>query len=315
MTSEPIATVREVYDGFTTGVRGLGTLRKALRGDAHDAESVRINVEARHIAEVDATQLRKYSALCGIDQRGGELNVPITYHYVLSHPAVMSILLDRKFPAPAPGVLHVSYEITQLLPVYVGDKLSVHAKCDTTRPHPKGVLADFRIRFSRGDDCVTEMVSTLLLPQRKRSRSAASGTRPKRDARPSRDTGVGATRVIYADPKVIRKYSLMAGDFNPIHLSAAIARMMGMPGLVAQGAWTAAQLLSTSHSTQPAPDFPRQYRVHFRSPLPASEPIRVQVLPPQVGTKSATLTATTADGSRLCAEAEYGPIRVEETEG
>jgi acyl dehydratase len=40
-------------------------------------------------------------------------------------------------------------------------------------------------------------------------------------------------------PEMLREYADASGDFNPIHLDEAVAKKMGLPGIIAHGMLTA----------------------------------------------------------------------------
>jgi acyl dehydratase len=62
-----------------------------------------------------------------------------------------------------------------------------------------------------------------------------------------------------------RQYARVSGDYNPIHLSAASARLFGFPTAIAHGLWNKARTLAALADHLPKANL--EIAVHFRKPV------------------------------------------------
>jgi acyl dehydratase len=62
-----------------------------------------------------------------------------------------------------------------------------------------------------------------------------------------------------------RRYAKVSGDYNPIHLSAASAKLFGFPQAIAHGLWNKARTLAALAEHLPAANI--EIAVEFRKPV------------------------------------------------
>jgi acyl dehydratase len=62
-----------------------------------------------------------------------------------------------------------------------------------------------------------------------------------------------------------RQYAKVSGDYNPIHLSAASAKLFGFPTAIAHGLWNKARTLAALGDHLPKANL--EIAVHFRKPV------------------------------------------------
>ena len=60
------------------------------------------------------------------------------------------------------------------------------------------------------------------------------------------------------------RYAGASGDFNPIHIDEAFARMVGLPGRILHGLWTMAQVARAQSEAAGGPQHLRRLSVQFR---------------------------------------------------
>ena len=84
---------------------------------------------------VDTAELAEYTAACGL-RLGSTL--PLTYGFVLTFPSVMALLVDKQFPLPAMGMVHIRNVIDQQRPVGVDEPLDISVWAQDLRPHEIG---------------------------------------------------------------------------------------------------------------------------------------------------------------------------------
>lgn len=204
---------------------------------------------------VDADNLAAYARACGL--RFGD-TLPLTYPFLLTFNAVMSLVVAKDFPFPAVGSVHAENMIERKRAISVSEPLDVSAHIENLREHPKGLLVDAVSEVSVGRELVWRQVTTFLHQQRT-SLSGGPKPPPKPDEVPP-----PPLRTLKATRAVINKYAAVSGDRNPIHTSALGARAFGFPKPIAHGMWSAAAVLGSIEGRIPDKV---TYHVKFGKPI------------------------------------------------
>ncbi|MGI9124820.1 MAG: MaoC/PaaZ C-terminal domain-containing protein [Mycobacterium sp.] len=209
---------------------------------------------------INRANVAAYAAVTGL--RYGE-TLPLTYPFVLTFPAVMSLLTSFDFPFPALGAVHVENTITAYRPIAVTDTLAIKVRAETLREHRKGLLVDFVSKIAVGNDPAWHQTATFLHQQR-----TSLSDEPKPEPPPSVKLPA-PNAVLRITPARIRRYAAISGDRNPIHTSSLGARLFGFPAAIAHGMFSAAAVLANLDGQ--LPDAVR-YAVKFGKPvvLPSS---------------------------------------------
>lgn len=187
---------------------------------------------------IDDKHLSAYRQICGFINDG---HVPATYFAVLSQTLQMNLMASKSFPFAMLGLVHLYNKVTQHRPILDTEvvKLSVHLS--NLRAHDKGQQFDFVTKVTSGDELLWEGVSTYLSRQKT---TAGNSSKPKTP--PTRlaitPSGIHSELAIAEDTG--RRYALVSGDFNPIHLHALTARAFGYPKALAHGMWLQARALA-----------------------------------------------------------------------
>ena len=218
---------------------------------------------------IDRVNVAEYAAVTGL--RYGN-TVPLTYPFVVTFPAVMSLLTGFDFPFSAVGSVHVENHITRYRPIAVTDTVGVRVHAENLREHRKGLMVDLVTAVSVGNDIAWHQVTTFLHQQRT-SLSGEPKPPPRRQPKPPPP---GAVLRITAP--MIRRYSAIGGDHNPIHTNRAAARLFGFRTVIAHGMFSAAAVLANIEAR--LPDAVR-YSVRFGKPvlLPATAGLYVDKCP------------------------------------
>jgi acyl dehydratase len=236
----------------------------------------------------DPDHLAAYDRVCGFTLRD---TVPSTYPHVVAFPLTVHLMARREFPFPLPGLVHLGQRIVQRRPISVGETVSVHARTADLRPHAKGQQFDVIADVEVGGEPVWRAVSTYL----RRGGGAAAGHTSggagsgadgagggADGAVSSRDDGAttdswialegapAATWRIGADAG--RRYAVVSGDRNPIHLNRLTSRLGGFPRPIAHGMWTMARCLAALEGR-----VPDRHTVEVAFGRPVSLPSRVEL--------------------------------------
>ena len=205
------------------------------------AEKVPDRVVADELV-IDRAAVAAYAGVTGLRYRE---NVPLTYPFVLTFPAVMSLLTGFDFPFSALGAVHVENRITAHRPIAVTDTVRVKVRAENLREHRKGLLVDFVTDIGVGNTPAWHQVSTFLHQQR----TSLSGEPKPPRAAPAKLPPPNAVLRITAGR--IRRYAAVSGDRNPIHTSAIGARLFGFPAAIAHGMFSAAAVLANIEGQLP----------------------------------------------------------------
>lgn len=178
------------------------------------------------VADIDTAHVARYRKAIGF--RGD--HVPLTYFYLLAQWAQLALMMDRRFPYPLAGLIHR------------GNDLHLHALLQT------GALdIDVAVKFLHALDGVPKIAFDVGISQAGRLVvSCASEYRipARKRHKPVGQTGPDQFPESFAqidwsiDPAAIRRYARVSGDYNPIHLSALLARLFGCKGAIAHGMYS-----------------------------------------------------------------------------
>ncbi|WP_213879666.1 MaoC/PaaZ C-terminal domain-containing protein [Pseudomonas sp. dw_358] len=205
----------------------------------------------------DPEKLAAYRKVCGYG--AGNL-LPATYPHVLAFAMQLQLLTDKSFPFPLRGLLHLRNIIRIQRPLggISGVQVSVHVANLT--PHEKGTLFDLITQVQDPLGPLWEETSTLLCHDVHIAGQPVVSNPPVTGELPMSEIARWA-----ALSDCGRQYAKVSGDYNPIHLSAASARMFGFPQAIAHGMWTKARALAALREHVPVANV--EIAVQFEQPL------------------------------------------------
>ncbi len=191
---------------------------------------------------IDQTNVADYAAVTGL--RYGN-NVPLTYPFALTFPAMMSLVTGFDFPFAAMGSVHTENQITQYRPIAVTDTVDVRVHAENLREHRKGLLVDLVTDVSVGNETAWHQVTTFLHQQRT---SLSDEPKPPPQKQPKLPP---PSTVLRITPGQIRRYAVAGGDHNPIHTNPIAAKLFGFPTVIAHGMFSAAAVLANIEARFP----------------------------------------------------------------
>ena len=239
--------------GFATGIG---------RGTAHG------QLPERRIVLPDVEQdVRRLADFCAVT--GGVLadTLPTTWVHVLTFPLQVRLMASGDFPFPMMGMVHVANEMTQHRPIRVRETLTLSSWADNVAPHRKGRTVDLVGEARVGDEVVWSGRSTYLV-RGATGDDGASGSADGATPAPQQGSGPPDPAPVTTEPPAVgepqrqlsvwrlpadlgRSYARVAGDVNPIHLSAPTAKALGFPRAIAHGMWTHARALAAVDARLP----------------------------------------------------------------
>jgi hypothetical protein len=236
------------------GLFARAALRRGVKGKTLPDRGLRCEVQ------VDPRHLARYRQVCGFRDDG---RLPATYPHILAFPLQMKLLTDPTFPFPLLGLVHLENRIRVLRTLGGLGPFRISVRVDNLQPHDKGAL------FS----LITRLEDQLGLLWEGDSRILCRAVRLPGDlAERVEEAPLPLLPVDQwpAPANIGRMYARVAGDYNPIHLSALSAKMFGFPRAIAHGLWNKARSLAALAGH--LPDAGYDVEVRFQKPvlLPAS---------------------------------------------
>lgn len=219
----------------------------------------------------DPEHAAAYNRICGLP----ETTLALTYPQVVAASLHIALLLKPNYPYPLLGMVHLRNDISQHAPLAIGTAYDVSVRIGTAERTPLGMEVELITEYSR-EGAVVWQASTVVLHRIKGMRRG-----PKKPP-PAAAPAVAAQYQPFDVPEDIgRRYAPIAGDYNPIHLKAASAKLFGFDRAIAHGMWSLARCLGL---LLPAiAGTPQRLTVQFKQPV---------LLPAKVTLKQVTVGDT-----------------------
>jgi hypothetical protein len=211
--------------------------------------------------QVDNKHLKTYKAVCGFQDNG---NIPAIYLAVLSQSLQMHMMTKEDFPFAILGLVHIRNQVTQFRQIAEDEILTLSCKFGELKPHDKGVQFDFITTAKVGNDVVMEGLTTYLSRQKVTEQIS---NKKIEDHQPN----FNVQEQWNIPENIGRRYALVSGDFNLIHLHALTAKTFGFKQAIAHGMWSNAKALASLN-------LPEKYQSDVWFKLPMYLPSQVEFL-------------------------------------
>jgi acyl dehydratase len=209
-------------------------------------------------ARVDAAALAAYRDATGTADNGA---LPLLFPHILASGLHLAMLTDPRFPLKLMGAVHLRNHVLQHAPIAPDATLQLRTALGAQRVVKAGLEFDTVTEVDAGGVRVWESISTNLV-------------RGKRFGEPGDPPAIGKLRDLEqpdfeahwnVPAHMGRRYAKITGDFNPIHIANATARLFGFPRAIIHGMWSAARALG---ALPPVPgDGPLRFDVLFKGPI------------------------------------------------
>jgi acyl dehydratase len=205
----------------------------------------------------DSAAVAAYARVCGFALRD---HLPPTYPQVLAFPLHLAVMADGSFPFGAVGLVHLENRIVQRRPIASGEELTFRVRPTKLRPHPKGRTFTLETEALAGGEAAWESVATML----RRGRPGSDADSPAQEGFEVLPAGAPAGAEWRLGGDLGRRYAVVSGDRNPIHMHSLTAKPLGFPAAIAHGMWTKARCLAALESRLPDAF---NVDVRFRKPI------------------------------------------------
>ena len=224
---------------------------------------------------VDRDHLAAYNRVCGFRLSD---HLPPTYPHVLAFPVQLQLMTDAAFPFALAGMVHIRNVITALRPISAETTLTFQVRADRLAAHPRGAQVELVVEgYDDGVPVWTSRSTYLARGAVAPGPAHAAGAADAADA-PSPAVDLSATKgaIWRVRRDTGRRYAMVSGDINPIHLHPLSARLFGFPGAIAHGMWTKARCLAALDARLPDA---LTADVTFLRPLPLPSVVRFVARP------------------------------------
>ncbi len=220
----------------------LNLYRRALLAKGTKGSTPKLPTTSITLANIkaDSKKVTQYSSVCGFKQNNNQL--PMTFPHLLAFPLHLELMLLKDFPFAVMGMVHVRNEITQYRAINVLEIMDVSCHFSDIRTTDKGYDVDIKTEVHITGELVWESISTNLV--RKKTNIAAA---------PKNNEAASLTDLPYKEfwnlsSDLGRRYALVSGDSNPIHLFKLSAKLFGFKGHIAHGMWTKARVVAALYN-------------------------------------------------------------------
>jgi len=183
--------------------------------------------------KADAKKVSQYREACGFKQDNNLL--PITFPHLLAFPLHLELMLLKEFPFAVMGMVHIRNEITQFRAINILEIMDVSCSFSDIRKTDKGYDVDIQTEIHITGELVWQSISTNLV------RKKTDITSPKNKEQ-SQLIDLPYKEFWNLSSDLGRRYALISGDSNPIHLFSLSAKLFGFKGHIAHGMWTKARV-------------------------------------------------------------------------
>lgn len=220
--------------------------------------------------------LAAYRSLIGLPDEPAVL--PPLALQVAAAPLHLEILADRRFPFRAMGLVHVSQRVDQIAAVMPGAVLQLHAFTGRCEHGRRGLQFELITEARRDGKLVWRSISVAQVRDRKTAAVAPEGPVLGASVLPPMGSAWTPLGTMRAAEDIGRRYARIAGDWNPIHQRAWLARRFGFDRAIVHGTWTLARSMAAAGWPQH-----EAYSLHarFRKPvlLPSTVTLWTQETP------------------------------------
>ena len=207
--------------------RSLLRHARLFRPNRQDADSDWPALEAQRVFRPEPAHLKRFLALCP----GWDVSayLPPSYPQVVAVDLHLRLLGEQAFPWHPMGLVHLSNSIQLFAPLPIDREYRLSARLRSAGEHRKGVLVSIETLLHDGDELLwqSEAIALKVISDHGGSSESSPDSKP-----------FPAVRSIALPEDLGRRYARVAGDLNPIHQRAWMARPFGFRQHILHGMWT-----------------------------------------------------------------------------
>ncbi len=194
---------------------------------------------------IDRKHLESYAHICGA---AAGATLPIAYPHILAMPLHLAMLGAEAFPVKLFGLVHTHNRIAMRQPLSADEPAEIRAWIEGHRDTERGQEFELHTEYVVAGEPLWDETCTFLA--RRKSASAAKAALSARSVEGAPDAVAVKSSSFRAPAGLGRRYGLISGDVNPIHMSDLTARAFGFPHAIAHGMWSLGRLASDFEAAQ-----------------------------------------------------------------
>ena len=187
------------------------------------------------LESLQSEKLKEYASF--FDFKGA---LPITYFYLISQRIQTSLMVEKDFPLPIPGMIHIRTKIDQKEDPILDSLITIKAEVSIINKDEGSLLPEFKETYFQNGVVIAEVKSSYLV-KRKRKK----GNRKKRvnTIIENKEQNWLATKWRLKGSDSF-SYAKLSGDFNPIHISTVFAWLFGFKRKIIHGWYVGSKVIS-----------------------------------------------------------------------
>lgn len=208
--------------------------------------------------------------------------------HALIMPIQMELMSASDFPLPMMGLVHTENTYRELSPITLGGKVDIEVRIAAFRAHRAGteVVLAAKVTASESGATLAEEESIYLARgiRLKDAESFAEVEERRKAIKEGRETPPRSqfkvpfpTAQWRLPANTGRRWAKVSGDWNPIHITSGSAKLLGMPGAIAHGMYTASRALAESDRL---PGEAYEFSISFAAPVVLPTMINVALTHP-----------------------------------
>jgi hypothetical protein len=194
---------------------------------------------------IDPQHLAAYSEICNAPTGS---TLPIAYPHILAFPLHLAMLGAEAFPVKLFGLVHVHNRIAMREPLSADEPAEIRCWIEGHRDGERGQEFDLHTEYVVAGQPVWDETCTFLARKRAPAGAGAKTTQSRSGEIP--DAVSMKSSSFRAPAGLGRRYGIISGDVNPIHMSDLTAKAFGFPRAIAHGMWSLARLASDFEAAQ-----------------------------------------------------------------
>lgn len=224
--------------------------------------------------------VRAYEKLCGFEASD---KLSSTYVHMLIFPLMMEVMLDKSFPFPLMGMVHISNTITQHKAIGIAEHMDIRCSLGELKTHNKGKVVELLSEVRVNGEVVWEESADMLIRLPVKGEKSAAQQQKKLQSKVT-NWKLGSSLGM--------RYAWISGDSNPIHLITPTAKLLGFKKHLIHGMWTKSRCLAQMQNK-----LPEAYRIKVEFKLPVFLPTTVAYFQEQQGAQT-MFEVRSADGRK-----------------
>jgi len=212
-------------------------------------------IKYRHNCIPNIKQLNSYRKLFNFKF---DKTVPLPFIHLIAQEIQLELLVDNSFPLKTIGLVHKSNEFIQFRSLFEDMSFNITVTLQGEKFVKSGRQFELLTRFESKGELIALTKSEFIA----RGESPVKYSTPK--DRSLVTDSFNWLRLDYVS-NLGRKYAMVSGDFNPIHLNKYLAKLLGFRSSIGHGMYTAALLfraLSKNGYTGK-----RTFKIEFLTPV------------------------------------------------